>query len=331
MSKFCIHVMAIVLIAAFYSCKDAVSDVTKLPDEPVDTFFGGKAVSEGTPLTAAGIDVSKIPSQVGDPTDPTALAALKNQRAQYILKAVSDMVYVDGGSFLMGATAEQGSDAHIYETPAHKVTLSSFYISKFEVTRKLYWIVMGGSNQAGFMAYDTTMTIPIDNRIYSEMQTFCTKLNDITGLHFTLPTEAQWEFAARGGRKRGVATEYAGSGTTEDVACYWSNSLRLPTGQTTTQRWPMPAGSKSSNALGLYDMSGNMAEVCQDWYAPYDAGDLTDPTGPASPPNSSLQLRVVRGGGWATVASPCRVSARSSFVPTARYNYIGFRLVHPFQ
>lgn len=329
MNKILKNIMVVAILLTTFSCKNDDVIITELPVEPLDSYYGGGNISDGAPLVSGKIDISKLPTLLGDPTDSTALAAIKTQRAQVILAAISNMVYVDGGSFLMGATKEQGTDVHVYESPAHKVTLSSYYISKFEVSRELYWFVVGGSNQAGFMAYDSTMTIPIDNRIYSEMQTFCTKLNSITGLQFTLPTEAQWEFAARGGRKRTDATMYAGSNNLDDVACYWSNSSRLPVGQTTAQRWPMSEGSKTPNILGLYDMSGNVAEVCQDWYAPYDSSDQTDPTGPTTAPDSNLQLKVVRGGGWTTVANPCRVSARSSFILTARYNYLGFRIVHP--
>lgn len=331
MNKILKNIMAIAILLTVFSCKDDNIVTTEMHVEPLDSFYGGEAISEGTPIIHTSIDVTKLPALLGDPTDPAALAILKAQRAQIILQAISNMVYVDGGTFLMGATKEQGTNVHVYESPAHKVTLSSYYISKVEVSRELYWTVMGGTNQASFMAYDSTMKVPIDNRIYSEMQTFCTKLNTITGLQFTLPTEAQWEFAARGGRKRTDATKYAGSNNLSDIACYWDNSSRLPVGQTTAERWPMAVGSKTANNLGLYDMSGNMAEVCQDWYAPYDGDDQTNPTGPATPPDTNLQLRVVRGGGWTTVADPCRVSARSSFISTARYNYLGFRLVHPMQ
>lgn len=321
-----LKLLACILILSFSSCKKEEKAEYKGVAQPSDSSFGGAPISEGTPLTVT-VDITKLKSVAGDPTDATALAALKEQRKKIIEKAVADMVYVDGGSFLMGATEEQGADVHLYEKNVHKVTLSSYYISKFQVTQELYLIVMGGSNQ-GTYKETNNLQIPIDNRLYTEMQTFVTNLNTITGLKFSLPTEAQWEFAARGGRKR-TNTKYAGSNNLDEVAWYWDNSLRLPQGQTSSVRWPQSVGLKKPNELGIYDMGGNLAEVCSDWYAPYELEDQVDPTGPASLPTTTLQKRVCRGGAFITFGDPCRVSARSACLTANRFNYIGFRLVHP--
>jgi len=327
MNKIILNLMICAIAILATSCSDDDNTGYRGPTEPGDSYFGGGAIDEGTPLVSANIDVTKFGIVTGDPTDPDELAALKEQRRQVVAKAISDMVFVDGGSFLMGATAEQGSDVHIYEKNVRKVTLSDYYVSKYQVTQELYLIVMGGANQGSFKE-EGNLKYPIDNRLYSEMQTFVTKLNDITGLNFALPTEAQWEFAARGGRKR-TGTLYAGSNNINEVACYWDNSLRIPAGQDEEKRWPEYVGTKKANELGVYDMSGNIGEVCQDWYDLYKVEDEIDPLGPDSIPLALPQKRVCRGGGWITYGNACRVSARSAFLITGRFNYVGFRLVHP--
>ena len=133
------------VLAVSTSCKQTGDEVYVGPVEPGDAYFDGSPIDEGTPLVAPYIDTDKMPYVVGDPTDPAELAALKEQRKKVIEQAVADMVFVDGGTFLMGATAEQGSDAHVYERTVRKVTLSDYYISKFQVTQELYLIVMGGA------------------------------------------------------------------------------------------------------------------------------------------------------------------------------------------
>ena len=153
-------------------------------------------------------------------------------------------------------------------------------------------------------------------------------MNEITGLHFTLPTEAHWEFAARGGRKR-TSTVYAGSNNFDEVGYNLSNCYRLPEGQTGMQFWPEEVGKKLPNELGLYDMSGNVAEVCLDWYDEYSGEDQVDPVGPNALPSDVPQKRICRGGGWNTNTSACRVSARAAFPVDKRNKLIGFRLVHP--
>lgn len=320
-----IMLAGMLLLAA--ACHQEQDSVYTGPVDEGNAQFDGGPIDEGTPLVAPKIDTDKLPYVIGDPTDPTELAAVKEARKKVIEKAIADMVFVDGGTFLMGATAEQGSDAHLYERTVRKVTLSDYYISKFQVTQELYLIVMGGANP-GTYKEGNNMNYPIDARMYSEVEEFIARLNSYTGLQFTLPTEAQWEFAARGGRKR-TPTKYAGSNNIDEVATYWDNSMQQLTD--TTRRYPYPVGSKKPNELGLYDMSGNMADVCLDWYAPYDETELTDPKGPEALPENELQKRVCRGGGFSTMEKACRVSARSSMLLTSRYNYISFRLAHPAQ
>ena len=224
----------------------------------------------------------------------------------YTANGVSfNMVEVQGGTFTMGATSEQGSDADSDEKPTHSVTLSSYYIGQTEVTQALWKAVMG-SNPSNWKGD----TLPVERVSWDECQEFVSKLNRLTGKNFRLPTEAEWEYAARGGSKsRGY--KYSGSNTLGDVAWYGGNS-----GSTTH-----PVATKSSNELGLYDMSGNVYEWCSDWYGDYATTPQTNPKGP----NSGTH-RVYRGGCWGNDAWFCRVSFRVNFVPSIRRNYLGLRL-----
>ena len=216
-----------------------------------------------------------------------------------------NMVYVEGGTFIMGATAEQ-KNTEKREEPAHSVTLSSFYIGKYEVTQALWKAVMG-SNPSDWKGDN----LPVEQVSWDDCQTFLRKLNAMTGNNFRLPTEAEWEYAARGGnRSRGY--QYSGNNNLSDVAWYDGNS-----GNKTH-----PVGTKAPNELGIYDMSGNVWEWCQDWYGDYSSSAQTNPTGP-----SSGSYRVCRGGSWNFNASYCRVADRHHFVtPDFRIYYLGLRL-----
>ena len=215
------------------------------------------------------------------------------------------MVYVEGGTFTMGATAEQGDDAFDDEKPAHKVTLSGYHIGDVPVTQALWKAVMG-SNPSGFKGDNN----PVENVSWIDCQEFVEKLNRLTGEQFRLPTEAEWEYAARGGnRSRGY--KYAGSNNVDEVAWYMGNS-----GDNT-----YPVGQKKANELGLYDMSGNVWEWCNDWYGKYGDAPQTNPTGLATG-----SRRVGRVGSWCGSASYCRVSCRNDFTPSYRDDNLGFRL-----
>ena len=214
------------------------------------------------------------------------------------------MLPVEGGSFTMGATAEM-TDPSDDEKPTHQVTLSSYYMGETEVTQALWKAVMG-SNPSRFKGDD----LPVEQVSWNDCQTFLSKLNALTGRTFRLPTEAEWEYAARGGSKsRG--TQYSGSSNLDEVAWYKGNS-----GSKTH-----PVMTKKANALGLYDMSGNIREWCQDWKGSYSSRAQTNPTGP-----SSGSDRVARGGNWNFDAWYCHSSLRSGYWPGSSYNFIGFRL-----
>ena len=218
-----------------------------------------------------------------------------------------EMVYVEGGTFTMGATSEQGSDAYSYEKPAHSVRLSNYYIGQTEVTQALWKAVMG-NNPSNFKGDN----LPVEQVSWNDCQEFVRKLNRLTGKNFRLPTEAEWEYAARGGNKS-CGYKYSGGNNLGEVAWYYDNS-----GSTTH-----PVATKSPNELGLYDMSGNVWEWCQDWYGDYSSSTQTNPTGPY---NGSY--RVYRGGSWGNNAWSCRVSGRLSDInPDYRFYHLGFRLV----
>ena len=216
------------------------------------------------------------------------------------------MVRVVGGTFQMGATSEQGSDADSDETPVHSVTLSDYYIGQTEVTQELWEAVMG-SNPSYFKGDNQR---PVENVSWNDCQEFIEKLNRLTGKNFRLPTEAEWEYAARGGNKsRGY--KYSGSNNPDAVAWYYYNS-----GSKTH-----PVATKQSNELGLYDMSGNVYEWCQDWYGGYKSNSQTNPTGA-----SKGSRRVLRGGSWGSSAGGVRVSDRDDYSPDYRDSNLGLRL-----
>ena len=217
------------------------------------------------------------------------------------------MVAVQGGTFTMGATPEQDSDAYDLEYPAHEVTLSSYYIGQTEVTQELWTAVMG-SNPSCFKGNGANL--PVEYVSWDDCQKFVNKLNAITSRRFRLPTEAEWEYAARGGnRSRGY--KYSCGDDIDAVAWYCLNS-----GEKTHA-----VATMSANELGIYDMSGNVCEWCQDWYGGYSSAAQTNPTGP-----TSGAYRVSRGGSWGYDAKFCRSSYRFFIGPSDSYEDLGFRL-----
>lgn len=227
------------------------------------------------------------------------------------------MVYVEGGDFMMGGTSEQGAEAENDEKTLRRVTLDSYYIGAFEVTQGQWERVMGTSvsqqmGKAGGTALKGTgPDYPMYYVSWEEAQAFCQELSRKTGKTYCLPTEAQWEYAARGGNKN-EGTKYSGSWSIDAVAWYDGNS-----GNSTH-----PVGTKRPNALGIYDMSGNVWEWCSDWYGDYRTYDTQNPTGA-----SSGSGRVLRGGSWRGSARYCRVSNRHNNSPGSRDYYSGFRVV----
>ena len=215
-----------------------------------------------------------------------------------------DMVRVEAGTFTMGATPEM-ENPYEREKPTHQVTLTNdYYIGKYEVTQALWQAVMGNNP-----SYFKGESLPVENVSWDDCQEFISKLNSITCKTFRLPTEAEWEYAARGGKKsRGY--QYSGSNNLSDVAWYEDNC-----GKKTHA-----VGTKEPNELGIYDMSGNVWEWCQDWFGEYSSSSQTNPTGA-----NSGSGRVRRGGSWGTWV--CCSSSRGVLEPNDRYDFLGFRLV----
>ena len=226
------------------------------------------------------------------------------------------MIWVEGGDFLMGCTSEQGN-CDSDEQNVRRITVDGFFIGMLEVTQSQWEKVAGTSiyqqkSKAGSNTYGIGPDYPMYCVSWDDAMEFCRMLSNKTGRTYTLPTEAQWEYAARGGNKNEGA-KYAGSNMIDAVAWYDSNSANTA----------HIVGSKRANALGIYDMSGNVWEWCKDWYADsYVSYDTNNPVGP-----SSGSSRVCRGGSWYSIDSNCRVASRNYYSPNYLNGTLGFRVV----
>ncbi len=232
-----------------------------------------------------------------------------------------DEAFVEGGTFRMGDAWEgENPDGKI----VHSVTLSGFYLGTHEVTQALYRRVMG-NNPSAAQGDD----LPVESVTWYEAVEFCNRVSDALGLQkvytvsgtevradftrngYRLPTESEWEYAARsrGRDDRQWSGTNKESGIEEYAWYYWDDPA------------PHPAGMKKPNELGLYDMTGNVEEWCWDWYGPYTKAGKTDPKGPASG-----KYRVARGGAWNWDADYSRTARRDGFTPDKRYEVLGFRV-----
>lgn len=238
----------------------------------------------------------------------------KFKTQSFTVKGVTfKMVAVDGGSFAMGSP-DKDTDASSSEKPLHPVTLSDFYMGETEVTQALWKAVMDGDNPSYFESDDNR---PVEKVSWDDCQTFIAKLNEMLkaklgGKTFRLPTEAEWEYAARGGSKS-YPYAYSGSDLLSLVAWYADNSGDMT----------HPVGTKTTNVLGLYDMTGNVWEWCSDWYGEnyYSSSPQVDPTGP-----DTGSYRVLRGGCWSNTEKHSRVAFRNCYFPNYRSSTYGFRL-----
>lgn len=212
-------------------------------------------------------------------------------------KVTFKMIYVDGGTFDMGDNS--------FGNPTHKVTLSPFYIAETVVTQALWELVMNWNHSD----YKGTCN-PVENVSWNNCQEFIESLNKMTGQTFRFPTEAEWEYAARGG-KSSNHTLYSGSNNIDDVAWYCANS-RSKT---------HPVAQKMPNELGLYDMSGNVWEWCEDFHESYTSEKQVNPHGP-----QFGSKRIVRGGSWDYSERYCQVNFRHSYAQNMLFDGIGLRL-----
>jgi formylglycine-generating enzyme required for sulfatase activity len=216
-----------------------------------------------------------------------------------------EMVFVKGGTFRMGSN-RGGAD----EKPIHDVILDDFYIGKYEVTQAQWYSII--DKDPSLRYFPGCDSCPVERVTWDHVQEFIYKLNELSGMNFRLPTEAEWEYAARGGSfSRGY--KYSGSNSADTVAWKDGNAGNKA----------HPIGRKKPNELGIYDMSGNLYEWCYDWYSPgyYEISPKENPTGPAEG-----TTRVIRGGSWYFDSSGLRVTEREGGIPDLRYGYIGFRL-----
>ena len=264
-------------------------------------------ISEGQTASISGTLSSNTASSSNGYASSSSVSSGGNEISIPVKNGITiDMVKVEAGTFMMGATSEM-QNPWDDEKPVREVILTNdYYIGKYEVTQSLWQAVMG-TNPSYFKGDN----LPVEQVSWDNCLEFISKLNSLTGRKFRLPTEAEWEYAARGGKKsRGY--QYSGSFNISDVAWYNGNSGNKI----------HPIGMKQANELGVYDMSGNVNEWCQDWYGSYVSSSQTNPLGA-----NSGSFRVCRGGSWYFGTVNCRSSFRSRGNPDTRSRYLGFRLV----
>ena len=291
--------------------KVSINDVTAL----INMLLSGSTVmNESTDVNSDGrITIGDVTELIHNLLSGKVETIAPFENKTFTVNGVSfNMIAVEGGTFAMGATRDQGNNARFNEKPVHLVTLSDYLIGETEVTQAL-WLAVMGSNPSQF---SDNLNRPVEMVSWNDCQTFISRLNELTGMNFRLPTEAEWEFAARGGNKS-IGNMYAGSNNYDDVAWYDNNA------SSTTH----PVATKAPNELGIYDMSGNIYEYCMDFsdgFANYSADPETDPTGPAT--GSS---RIIRGGSMSYDYDLCRCAYRWQDSPTSVWSDQGLRLVLP--
>lgn len=218
-----------------------------------------------------------------------------------------EMVFVQGGSYMMGW--KLGCED---ERPVHEVVLNDFFIGKYEVTQAEWKMIMDQDTNKSY--FEGCLLCPVERVSWYNVQEFIQKLNEKSKMNFRLPTEAEWEYAAKGGA---ASKGYKYSGSNTDISVAWKVG--------SSDQKTHPVGLKKPNELGIFDMSGNVFEWCSDWYSPtwYMVSPKSNPKGP-----DLGDFRVIRGGSWFYDYSGLRISDRESANPAYRYGYIGFRLCH---
>ena len=256
---------------------------------------------------------ARLPALAKKPNERTPINSYKNDSNNTTAQQSGDvekdlpwleMVFVEGGTFKMGS-----NDGKSSEKPIHEVQVDDFYIGKYEVTQA-QWKQIMGTNPSYFKDCPECPVVSVN---WNDIHEFLKKLNEQTGQTYRLPTEAEWEYAARGGSKS-KGYKYSGSNNLDELAWYDKNS----------DKKTHPVGQKKANELGLFDMSGNVWEWCSDWYGNdyYAKSPKDNPQGP-----ESGERHVLRGGSWDININYCHVTYRYRLFPFYRFNYIGFRLV----
>ena len=293
-----------VLLGGMWLVKEFPENYGKSSEEAMDVVDTTAAIEDTIileeiyPNTDNSIIDNQKKVKVGKDISQKKSTLISAQRAADEIAAT--MVLITGGTFMMGCMDEQDDDCSFVEKPAHKRSVSTFYINKFEVTQA-QWKAIMGNNPSYFQNCDRC---PVEQVSWNHAHEFIRKLNRLTGSSYRLPTEAEWEYAARGGQNY----KYSGSNTISNVAWYEGNSG----GRT---HW---VGQKSANGYGLYDMSGNVWEWCSDWYKRYP--------GSSGVGNYTAYHRMCRGGSWLFIASVCRVSDRNHTEPDIGTYFFGLRL-----
>ena len=267
----------------------------------------GANVKPGTDLTITAVSLPEIRR-----VDSASLSFLVEKDDGAMLVYVDSLPFrmmpVEGGSFTMGCTRPKG-EKHTYadELPTHKVTLNSYFIGQFEVTQAL-WVAVMGENPSKWTGNDS---LPVEQVSWNDVQIFIARLSQITGRRFRLPTEAEWEFAARGGNKSHNST-YPGAQSQLWETCWYGGN---------SNGHSHPVGRLRPNELGLYDMGGNVMEWCSDWMESYQSQPQNSPQGPKTGEN-----RIQRGGCFNSPTWGCSVWERNWYLPEYGYRYFGFRL-----
>jgi len=296
----------------------AVGVAPAVADTAVAKAVGGdSAVVDTAVAKAVGVDSAAVvdtaaravavDSAAVKPVPPKAVAVTRPPKVYPIVKPEIEMIFVKGGKFKMGCLDEQESCVND-ERPRHEIKLKDYHIGKYPVTQKQWWSVMGVNP-----AHKEGGNLPVEQVSWDDVQEFIKRLNVLTGKKYRLPTEAEWEYAARGGAQSN-GQKFSGHKFLHDVAWYDYNSF----GST------QPVGAKEPNELGVYDMLGNVWEWVGDWYDRYYYKDspIKNPTGP-----KYGNERVSRGCSFSSEEGTCRVSLRNYNKPNSRTIYLGFRLV----
>ncbi len=238
-----------------------------------------------------------------------------------LLSTPLKMIAVKGGTFYMGCTNEQAPMCPTDLQPQHQVFVDDFHLAQFEITQSQWKAVMG-KNPSSFKDCDNC---PVENVSWLQVNEFIEKLNQKTQKSYRLPTEAEWEFAARGGIKS-LNSLYAGGDRLTQLGNFCDTNCSLPwkdDQQNDQANTTVPVGEYQPNELGFYDMSGNVWEWCSDWYDTQSAKVTYNPTGP-----ESGRTKVLRGGSWNSKAGYCQVTGRFQHEPDKSFGYLGFRLAH---